>query len=153
MKHWLQSAFIKFKCSYRFGHLHVQLYMYMFFIHVCTFVSSFKITTYMFQFEIQPHVVRGPSCLAYTQILTTTVVLSFKDFHQTRKGGKLPDCKWCICLCTNMGLYFKLKHVSSNFETRYKCTYMYEKHIHVQLGCQTTRPADNSDHKRGQVGP
>jgi len=29
MKHWLPSAFIKFKCSNRFGHLHVQLYMYI----------------------------------------------------------------------------------------------------------------------------
>ena len=39
--------------------------------------------------------------------------------------------KWCICLFTNMELYFQLKHVSSNFETRYKCTYMYAKHIYM----------------------
>ena len=39
--------------------------------------------------------------------------------------------KWCICLFTNMELYFQLKQVSSNFETRYKCTYMYAKHIYM----------------------
>ena len=46
--------------------------------------------------------------------------------------------KWCICLYTNiMELYFQLKHVSSNFETRY--IHVWKTYIHVQLYMKMTK--------------